>query len=200
MSSLTQCWQGQRPIWADLHGTYSFFLRPARVFRSYRRSNLRIDVLAGLTVAVILLPQAIVFTLIAELPPQTGLYTAIVAAIVGVLWGSSNHLQTCPTNTGSLLVLSVLLTAAIPGTPEFIVLAGLVAVDAVRAAELDTRQILTCNEMISSKDIFIAVTGITDDAVLSGVRYRGRSAETDSLVRRCETSSRRLIHTEHFFE
>jgi SulP family sulfate permease len=40
---------------------------------------------AGLTVAVILLPQAIAFAIIAELPPEMGLYAAIVGAIVGAL-------------------------------------------------------------------------------------------------------------------
>jgi SulP family sulfate permease len=83
---------------------------------------------AGLTVAVVLLPQAIAYALIAELPPQVGLYTAIVAAIVGALMGCSHHLQTGPTNAISLLVLSALLTTATPGTSEFLVLAGLMAV------------------------------------------------------------------------
>ena len=64
--------------------------------------------IAGLTVAMVVVPQAMAYALIAELPPQMGLYTAIVAAIVGALWGSSNQLQTGPTNAASLLVLSIL--------------------------------------------------------------------------------------------
>ncbi|MFC1976510.1 SulP family inorganic anion transporter, partial [Chloroflexota bacterium] len=106
-----------------------FFLQPLRLFRTYNlRSNLRPDLMAGLTVAVILLPQAIAFALIAELPPEMGLYAAIVGAVVGALWGSSHHAHTGPTNAISLLVLSVLLTIAMPGTPEFIVAAGMMAV------------------------------------------------------------------------
>lgn len=84
--------------------------------------------MAGLTVAVILLPQALAYAVIAELPPQMGLYAAIVASIVAALWGSSSHLQTGPTNPSSLLVLSVLLAIALPGTPEYILAAGLMAV------------------------------------------------------------------------
>lgn len=78
--------------------------------------------------AVILLPQAIAFALVAELPPEMGLYTAIVAAVVGALWGSSHQIHTGPTNAISLLVLSTLLTIAAPGTPQFIVAAGMMAV------------------------------------------------------------------------
>jgi sulfate permease, SulP family len=105
-----------------------YFLRPVRLFRAYDRAHLRPDLIAGLTVAVVLLPQAIAFALIAELPPAMGLYAAIIGGIVGGLWGSSNQAHTGPTNAISLLVLSVLLSTAVPGTPEFIVAAGLMAV------------------------------------------------------------------------
>lgn len=105
-----------------------FLLRPARIFENYHWSDLRPDLVAGLTVAVVLLPQAIAYAMIAELPPQTGLYAAIVGAIVGALWGSSRHLHTGPTNATSLLVLASLLSVARPGTPEFIAAAGYLAV------------------------------------------------------------------------
>ena len=89
---------------------------------------LQSDLIAGLTVAVILLPQAIAFALIAELPPQMGIYTAAIAAVVGALWGSSNQIQTGPTNAGSLLVLSILLANFSPGTDQYILAAGMLAV------------------------------------------------------------------------
>src|SRR5512136_1739239 len=106
----------------------SFFARPVQVLRGYRRENLRPDLIAGLTVAVILLPGAVAYATIAQVPPQVGLYTAIVAAIVGAVWGSSNQLHTGPNSTGSLLVFSALLTIAEPGSPRFLAAAGLVAV------------------------------------------------------------------------
>jgi SulP family sulfate permease len=105
-----------------------YFLKPVRLFQTYDRSNLRPDLIAGLTVAVILLPQALAFALIAELPPQMGIYAAVVAAIIGGLWGSSNQVSTGPTNAISLLVLSALLAVATPGTVEFVIAAGLMAV------------------------------------------------------------------------
>jgi len=79
-------------------------------------------------VAVILLPQAIAYAMVAELPPEVGLYTGIVGAIIGALWGSSNQLHTGPTNTASLLLLTILITVETPGTPEFVTAAGLTAV------------------------------------------------------------------------
>ncbi|MGC9333584.1 MAG: SulP family inorganic anion transporter [Anaerolineae bacterium] len=117
-----------QPVRASIGLLSDAFLQPLPLFRGYQLSSVRPDLIAGLTVAVILLPQAIAYALIAELPPQTGLYAAIVAAIVGALWGSSNHLQTGPTNASSLLVLSSLITMAVPGTPEYLILAGVMAV------------------------------------------------------------------------
>jgi SulP family sulfate permease len=105
-----------------------YFVRPVRLFRTYERGDLRFDLMAGLTVGVVLLPQAIAFALIAELPPEMGLYTTIIGAIVGGFWGSGRQIQTGPANTISLLVLSVLLPIAAPGSQTFIIAAGLMAV------------------------------------------------------------------------
>ncbi len=115
-------------MFTTIKSNLSFFTRPGEVLRGYHRENLRPDLIAGLTVAVILLPQAVAYATIAQVPPQVGLYTAIVAAIVGALWGSSNQLHTGPTSTGSLLVFSALLTVAEPGSPRFLAAAGLVAI------------------------------------------------------------------------
>ncbi len=68
---------------------------------------------------------------------------------------------------------------------------------AIKAVGLDTRQVLSCHELVSSKQIFFAATGITDGPLLSGVRYRGSKAESHSLILRCETGTRRVIHAEH---
>lgn len=105
-----------------------YLARPLRLMRGYQRSNLRPDLLAGLTVAVILLPQAIAFTIIAELPPQMGLYTAVIGAILGALWGSSNQAHTGPANAISLLVMTSLITIMPPQAAEFPLAAGLMAV------------------------------------------------------------------------
>jgi SulP family sulfate permease len=89
---------------------------------------MRADIIAGVTVGMILLPQALAFSVLAGLPPAMGLYAAICAAIAGALWGSSTHLHSGPTNTASILTLSVLLPIATPGTSQFFAAVGLIAV------------------------------------------------------------------------
>ena len=105
-----------------------YLRQPVQLVRAYDRAHLRPDLIAGLTVGVVLLPQAIAFSLLAQLPPQMGLYTAVIGGIVAALWGSSEHLHTGPTNTLSLLVFSTLAVSALPGSQEYIVAAGVLAV------------------------------------------------------------------------
>lgn len=106
----------------------TYFSRPVRLFKTYDPADFRPDLIAGLTVGVVILPQVIAFALIAELPPAMGLYTAIIGGIVGGLWGSCKQIQTGPANTISLLILSILLPIAAPGTPNFLAAAGMMAV------------------------------------------------------------------------
>lgn len=108
--------------------TSTYFSRPVQIIRTYERGNLRADLIAGLTVGIVALPQAIAYAMIAELPPQYGLYTAVVTSIIGALWGSSHHLTTGPSITISLLVLATLLPIAEVGSQNFILAAGLLAV------------------------------------------------------------------------
>lgn len=67
----------------------------------------------------------------------------------------------------------------------------------VLAAGLDMRRVLSSDEMVQGNQIFFAATGVTDGLLLSGVRLRGHEAETNSLVLRAETGTRRVIHTTH---
>jgi len=70
----------------------------------------------------------------------------------------------------------------------------------VLAAGLDTQDILASDDMVKGNQIFFAATGITDGLLLRGVRLRGHAAETNSLVLRCETATRRIIQTTHRVE
>jgi len=67
----------------------------------------------------------------------------------------------------------------------------------IQEAGLEIGRILTCDELVRGQDIFFAATGITDGKLLSGVRYHGNWAETESMVVRCQTGTRRIIHAEH---
>jgi len=87
------------------------------------RATLRADAMAGLTGAVIVLPQGVAFAMLAGLPPQYGLYAAMVPAIVAALFGSSWHLVSGPTNVISIFLFASLSPLADPGSREFINLA-----------------------------------------------------------------------------
>ena len=84
--------------------------------------TLRADLFAGLTGAVIVLPQSVAFAMIAGLPPQYGLYTAMVTPIVAALFGSSRHLISGPTTAISIVVFSVISHHAEPSTETYILL------------------------------------------------------------------------------
>jgi len=87
------------------------------------RASLRADFIAGITGAVIVLPQGVAFATIAGLPPQYGLYTAMVTPIIAALFGSSRHLISGPTTAISIVIFASVSHHASPGTPEFITLA-----------------------------------------------------------------------------
>lgn len=80
--------------------------------RSYSTPALVSDTMAGLTVAAVAVPQAMAYAQIANLPPQYGLYTAIVMTAVGALLDSSKQLINGPTNAISIAVLSALVGIA----------------------------------------------------------------------------------------
>ena len=74
----------------------------------YSWSHARKDLVAGVTVAAISLPQAMAYALIAGIDPRFGLYSAIVVTAVASIFGSSSHLINGPTNAISLVVFSAL--------------------------------------------------------------------------------------------
>jgi SulP family sulfate permease len=78
------------------------------------------DSLAAFTGALVVLPQAVAFATIAGLPPEYGLYAAMVPAIVGALWGSSWHLVSGPTTAISIVVFASISPLAEPGSAQFI--------------------------------------------------------------------------------
>ncbi len=95
--------------------------------QGYNAEMLRHDSLAGLTVAVILIPQAMAYAMLAGLPPVYGLYAAAVTPMIGGLWGSLRQLATGPIAITSLLVFVAVSSMAAPGSPEYVELALLLS-------------------------------------------------------------------------
>jgi fructose-1,6-bisphosphatase II len=71
---------------------------------------------------------------------------------------------------------------------------------AVKKAGLDTKRILTCEELVTSKQVYFAATGITDSVLLPSIDYQGHRVSTYSLLLRAETETRRFIQAEHKVE
>jgi high affinity sulfate transporter 1 len=92
--------------------------------RSYQRSWLRGDVVAGLTAAAVVIPQAMAYGAIAGLPLVVGLYTALVALMVYAVMGTSRPLSVTTTSTLAILTASALHQVAPSGTSEALVAAA----------------------------------------------------------------------------
>jgi hypothetical protein len=86
-------------------------------------ASLRADLLAGLTNAAIVLPQGVAFATIAGLPPEYGLYTAMITTVIAALFGSSMVMISGPTTAISALLFASLEGQAAPGSARFIELA-----------------------------------------------------------------------------
>jgi sulfate permease, SulP family len=84
------------------------------------RETLRADALAGFIGAMVVLPQGVAFATIAGMPPEYGLYAAMVPAVIAALFGSSWHLVSGPTTAISIVIYSTMSAEAEPGTIEYI--------------------------------------------------------------------------------
>lgn len=93
----------------------------------YGKQTFHADFLAGVTVALVLIPQSMAYAQLAGLPPYYGLYAAFLPVAVAALWGSSNQLGTGPVAVVSLLTASSLAVLAAPGSDQFIALAIMLA-------------------------------------------------------------------------
>jgi SulP family sulfate permease len=94
-----------------------------RWWRRVDRHTLKLDLMAGLTGAVVALPQGVAFATIAGMPPEYGLYAGMIPAIIAALWGSSWHLVSGPTTAASIVVFSTLSVFAEPGSADYVRLA-----------------------------------------------------------------------------
>jgi SulP family sulfate permease len=91
-------------------------------------ATLRADLIAGILGAMLVLPQGFAFAALAGLPPEFGLYTAIVPCVIAALFGSSWHVVSGPTNANSLALFATLAPLALVGSPAYIQLALAVTV------------------------------------------------------------------------
>ena len=96
--------------------------------RSYNKEWLRPDIIAGITVGAFTIPEVMAYVSLAGLPPEIGLYSAMVALLVYVIFGTSKQLSIGPTSTISILVGSTIGSLMITSASQYFMMASLVAV------------------------------------------------------------------------
>lgn len=89
--------------------------------------KLRYDLVAGITVALILVPQSMAYAQLAGLPVEYGLYASFIPVIIASMWGSSSQLHTGPVAMLSLMSAAALIPFATPGSEKFIELSIMLA-------------------------------------------------------------------------
>ena len=93
----------------------------------YQKSFLKNDLLGGLTIGIVLIPQGIAYALIAGLPPTYGLYSALIPQIIYAIFGTSKQVSVGPVAMDSLIVAAGVSTLAIAGTENYIAITILLA-------------------------------------------------------------------------
>lgn len=86
------------------------------------RASVGRDLIVGLSGAILALPQSIAYALIAGLPPEYGLYAAIIPVLIACLWGSSWHLICGPTAAISIVLFASVSPLAVPASQDYITL------------------------------------------------------------------------------
>jgi len=81
---------------------------------------IRADIFAGLTGAIVVLPQGIAFALLAGMPPQYGLYAAMIPCLIAALFGSSRLMVTGPANAISLTTMALIAPLALPESDQYV--------------------------------------------------------------------------------
>ena len=94
------------------------FMRWAPMWR--QPGVVRADLMAGLTGAIVVLPQGVAFATLAGMPPQYGLYAAMVPCVVAALFGSSRLMVTGPANAISLTTMALVAPLAVIGSAEYV--------------------------------------------------------------------------------
>ncbi|PKL66890.1 MAG: SulP family inorganic anion transporter [Methanobacteriales archaeon HGW-Methanobacteriales-1] len=108
----------------------SSYLPISKWGRNYNKDWLRPDIIAGITVGAFTIPEVMAYVSLANVAPEIGLYSAMVALLVYMVFGSSKQLSIGPTSTLSILVGATLGSLMIPDASQYLMMVSLVAVAA----------------------------------------------------------------------
>ena len=87
---------------SDNMKSISSYLPITKWARTYNKDWLRLDIIAGITVGAFIIPESIAYVSLANLPPEVGLYSAMVAVLVYMIFGTSRQLSLGPLSTLSI--------------------------------------------------------------------------------------------------
>ena len=116
--------------------------------RHYQRDWLSGDMIAGLIVTVMLIPQSLAYAMLAGVPPEIGLYASILPIVAYAWLGSSMTLAVGPVAVASLMTASALQPLATAGSPEYVALAMLLALLSVTSGLLHHQLLLAAVELV----------------------------------------------------
>jgi len=137
----------------------------------YPRAQLSADLLAGLIVAVLVIPQSLAYALLAGLPPQAGLYVSIFPVIAYALFGSSMTQAVGPVAVTAIMTFALLSPLATPGSPEYIALAaGLALLSGVLIAGFGLLRLGFLSQLLSRPVISGFISGSAILIVLSQLK------------------------------
>lgn len=101
----------KRPVWVP----------EVAYLRALDRAAIQADLQAGITVAVFAVPQVMAYAMLAGVAPINGLYTIVIACLVGAIWGQSPFVNTGPSNSAALLCATALITVTGSWDPMVVV-------------------------------------------------------------------------------
>ncbi len=99
------------------------FIPPLNWWHLVTKETIKLDFMAGLTGAIVVIPQGMAFATIAGMPPIYGLYAGMIPAMIAAFFGSSWHLVSGPTTAASIVLFSLLSPLAEPGSAAYVQLA-----------------------------------------------------------------------------
>ncbi|MGW8178444.1 MAG: SulP family inorganic anion transporter, partial [bacterium] len=105
----------------------SRFLPCLNWFQDYSSPKLKADLVSGVTVALVLIPQSMAYAQLAGLPPYYGLYASLLPPVIGSVFGSSSQLATGPVAVVSLMTSAALAPLATAGSEAFVAYAILLS-------------------------------------------------------------------------
>jgi len=108
-------------------GKFARWLPFLRWFEGYNSGRFRLDLIGGLTVALVLVPQSMAYAQLAGLPPYYGLYASFLPPMIAALFGSSRQLATGPVAVVSLMTATALEPLATAGSEQYVAYAILLA-------------------------------------------------------------------------